>query len=529
MAIETTVPVQEQKQFGLKPLLKKCFSFPVLLGALVIGFNAVIMLPLFRLEPDTWWHIKLGQQILVTGHWLKADIYSFTAYGNNPLAYEWLGEVVLWLAYKIGGLKGLQILLFGLTSTILVLAYYLGCLRSRNSKSAFAATIAIAPLAAMTFTLRPQLLGYILLLITLIILERYRAGLQKSLWILPPLFLIWVNTHGSFILGYCILGLYWFCGLRRFEVGGLRMEPWTKKQRIHIEIVFLLSCLTLPITPFGGQAAVFPIEKALYFPQQAAHIEEWLSLNFSLWEPKLMLLLLLGFLLVQVTHRLNFRVEDLFLVFFTAYMTCVHTRFVIIFALIFAPMAALVLANWLPAYEPEKDKPVINAVLIMAIALGVVHAVPSRKHLAKIVSEKFPVAAVHYLKEHSVPRPMYNAYAFGGYLLWAMGPKHKVFIDGRGDFYERAGVFSDYIKIQNIRPEALAILHTYHVNSCMVKRNGPLATLLSVRPNWKEIYKDSLSAIFVRTPALESVATAGQDRTDPHLKHNSATVHSGVP
>lgn len=524
MAIETIVPVHEQKQSGLKPLLKKCFSFPVLLAALVIGFNAIIMLPAFRLEPDTWWHIKLGQQILLTGHWLKADIYSFTAYGNKPLAYEWLGEVLLALAYKTGGLKGLQILLFGLTTSILILVYYFGCLRSRNSKAAFVATLVITPLAAMTFTLRPQLLGYNFLLITLIALERYKQGLQKALWILPPLFLIWVNTHGSFILGYCVLGLYWLCGLQRFKIGGLTMEPWTTKQRIHMEIVFLLGCLTLPITPFGGQAAVFPIEKALFFPQQAAHIQEWLPLNFNQWEPKLMLLFLLAFLLVQITHRLTFRVEELFLVFFTAYMTCVHTRFVIIFALVFAPVVALVLANWLPRYEPEKDKPVINAVLIIAITLAILRAVPSRKHLAKIVSEEFPVAAVHYLKEHSVPRPMFNSYGFGGYLLWAMGPKHKVFIDGRGDFYEQAGVFSDYLKVQNVRPEALVILHTYHVNSCMVQNGKPLDTLLSVRPDWKEIYKDSLSAIFVRTPTLKSVATpTGSSGLNEPSRHSAAT------
>ncbi|HKT12281.1 MAG TPA: hypothetical protein VJW77_10700, partial [Terriglobia bacterium] len=266
MATETMIPVQgEQQQSLLQQALRKCFSFPVLMGALLVAFNAVIMLPAFRLEPDTWWHIKLGQEILLTGHWLKADIYSFTAYGNNPLAYEWLGEVVLAIAYKIAALRGLHTLLFGLTSIILVLVYYYASLRSRNSKAAFGATILIMPLAAMCFTLRPQLLGYVFLLITLISLERYKQGLQKSLWILPPLFLIWVNTHGSFILGFCVLGLYWVCGLLPFKQGGLLMEPWQPRQRIHMEIVFLVGCVTLPFTPFGGQAFIFPIEKALYF------------------------------------------------------------------------------------------------------------------------------------------------------------------------------------------------------------------------------------------------------------------------
>jgi hypothetical protein len=525
MAIENMIPTQQQRPSVLRRVLQKCFSFPVLMGALLVAFNAVILFSGFRLEADTWWHLKLGQEILLTGHWLKSDIYSFTAYGNNPLAYEWLGEVVLALAYKTGGLRGLQTLLFGLTSTILVLTYYYSSLRSRNSKAAFAGTILIMPLAVMCFTLRPQLLGYIFLLITLICLERYKQGLQKSLWILPPLFLIWVNTHGSFILGFCVLGLYWACGLAPFKQGGLIMESWQPRQRIHMEIVFLLGCVTLPITPFGGQAFIFPIEKALYFPQQAAHVLEWFPLNFSQWEPKVMLVLLLGFLLAQVAYRLTYRVEEIFLVLFTAYMTCLHTRFVILFALVFAPLVAALLARWAPPYEPEKDKPVINAVLIVAIILAIVRGMPARKDLAHLADRQFPIKAVHYLRHHAVPGPMYNDYGFGGYLLWALGPAHKVFIDGRGDFYEQAGVFSDYISVQDIHPNALAILRTYHVNSCIIQRTSALATLLRASTDWNEIYKDPLSSIFVRDKLLPSVAAVDTTQIGPPANNNPAGAH----
>lgn len=525
MATETIIPVPKQQKSVFRRALQKCFSFPVLMGALLVAINAVIMLPAFRLEPDTWWHLKLGQQILLTGHWLKADVYSFTAYGNHPLAYEWLGEVVLAIAYKIAALRGLHTLLFGLTSIILVLVYYYAQLQSHNSKAAFGATILVMPLTAMCFTLRPQLLGYIFLLITLINLERYKQGLQKSLWLLPLLFLIWVNTHGSFILGFCVLGLYWISGLVAFKQGGLVMEPWHPRQRLHMEIVFLLGCATLPFTPFGGQAFIFPIEKALFFPQQAAHIQEWLPLNFSQWEPKVMLLLLLGFLLAQVAYHLTYRVEELFLVLFAAYMTCVHTRFVILFALVFAPVLAALLSRWAPPYEPGKDKPVINAVLIVAIVLAIGRGVPSRKELAQRVSKEFPVAAVHYLRQHSVPGPMYNDYGFGGYLLWALGPARKVFIDGRGDFYEQAGVFADYISVQDIHPDTLAILRTYHVNSCIIQRESALATLLRGRPDWKEIYKDPLSSIFVRDRLLPSVAAVETSRIGPSADNSPAGAH----
>ena len=52
------------------------------------------------------------------------------------------------------------------------------------------------------------------------------------------------------------------------------------------------------------------------------------------------------------------------------------------------------------------------------------------------------MGAVDYLKKNPLPGPMYNNYGFGGYLVWSRGPEQKVFIDGRGDVYERGGVLA---------------------------------------------------------------------------------------
>jgi hypothetical protein len=68
---------------------------------------------------------------------------------------------------------------------------------------------------------------------------------------------------------------------------------------------------------------------------------------------------------------------------------------------------------------------------------------PSWSDYARVVVCNSPVQAVCYLDTHSVPGPMYNSYEFGGYLLWARGPQHKVSIDGRAEVYKRTGVFQD--------------------------------------------------------------------------------------
>jgi hypothetical protein len=489
----------------LREILKKIFSFPALMGTMLVALNFAIEQSL-HLDPDTWMHIKYGETILQTGHWPTGDVYSFTAHGVFRMAFEWGGEVLIAIAYHMGGLRGLDILLITLTSVIVLLIYYYAHLRSRNSKAALIGTVAGLPLAAMTFTLRPQLLGFIFLLVTLICLERYRQGLQKNLWVLPPLFLIWINTHGTWALGLFILGVYWVSGLTGFSLGGLRAERWTQKQRVHLALVFLMSVLVLPINPYGGRLVIYPINMALFQPVGVTSVQEWQPMNLGLWEGKLLVILLLAFVLVLVTLRLEYRLEELGLFLFATYATFLHVRFVILAGILIAPMVASLLARWVPPYEPAIDKHVINAALILIAIVGMTIYLPSNKDLEKEVAKAYPVKAIEYMRQHAVPGFTFNDYWFGGYLMWSLGPSHPVFIDGRADLYEETGVFSDYIRITDLKPDTLAILQAYGIRSCLIEPSSALATLLRARPEWKEVYKDNVSTLFVRGPYGEMAA-----------------------
>ena len=502
------------RQSPIVTALKRCFSFPVLLGAVLMGANFAIERSL-RLDPDTWWHIRYGETILKTGRWPRVDTWSFTVHGMPRVAYEWGGEVLIALAYRLGGLRGMDVLLIALTSVIVLLLYYFAWLRCRNSKAAFLGTILLLPVAVLCFTLRPQLLGYIFLLITLISLERFRQGQQKTLWVLPPLFLVWVNTHGSFTLGFMMLGLYWLSGLADFSSGGLHAVRWRPAQRLHMELVCLLSLLVLPITPYGTRLATIPLEVATSLPLNFASIQEWQPLNFGLWQPKLLLILLFAFIVAQIAFRLRYRLEELALFFIVAYSTFVHCRFVILYAIVFAPLAASILARWAPAYNPKIDKYALNAALILAALFACAWYLPSQATLQKNVSKQYPVQAVRYLQDHPVPGPMFNDYGFGGYMVWAMAPEHKVFIDGRGDVYEQAGVLSGYMDIIDLKSDALAVLQSYGIESCLIQQNSPLATLLAASPDWKRVYKDELSALFVRVP-LSNARTAANEEVRKH-------------
>lgn len=484
---------------------RKLVSFPALM-AILLSVAALIGARERLPDPDTWWHIAVGQQILNTHTWPTTDPYSFTAQGVHWIAYEWLGEVFMAFAAHLGGLLGLSILYYSLIALVTMLLYYYAYVRCGNWKAACVATGIMLPIASAIYSPRPQLFGYVFLLVTLICLERFRQGHSRALWILPPMFLVWVNTHGTFVFGLAAMGVYFAGGLVDFKLGGLAAERWTPRQRVQLLFTFLLCCAALLVTPYGTEIAAYPALMAATQPLNIANIQEWQPLSFGIGVGKYMLALLLAVFLAHVFFPMKYRLAEMGMLLFGVYAACVHIRFVLIFVMIFVPIVALFLAKWMPSYDPKKDYYALNLVVIMLLAVSMVKIMPGQAQLAETVAKDYPTGAIQYLREHPQPTGMFNEYFYGGYLIWQLGPQHQVFIDGRADLYEYSGVFQDYMKIATLDRKTLPLLARYHITSCLIDRKGPLATLLAASPDWKQTYADDNSAIFIRS---QSPAFAG--------------------
>ena len=495
----------------LGAVVRKLCSFPVFLGALLVAgvflnlsarLENDASLPTGHwhaafVEGDTFWHIAAGERILATHTWPTTNYYSFTAPKSEWLAYEWLGEVIMAAAARHGGPRALMALLAALASLILLLLYYYAYTRSGNVKAALAACAAVWPLLGLCFSLRPQLLGYVFLLITLICLERYRQGVQHSLWLLPGVFVLWVNTHGTYSLGLLAILVYWAAGLRDFRLGDLASQPWTIAQRRHLGLVLLLSTLALFVNPYGARLLRYELSAGFSQPLNMAYFEEWQTMAFNRFFGQWFLLLLFLFFLAPVVWRFRLRLEELALVLLAAYMSCVHQRFAVFFAIVLAPALAALVAKWWAGYDPAKDKHALNAVLMLLFAAGLVAFFPSTASLQHVIDLNQPRRAVDYLRGHPVSGRMFNDQFWGGYLIWAFAGEHPVFIDGRCDAYEPAGVLSDYIRIIRPDPDALALLEKYGVRSCLIGSGGSLCALLDTRPEWRRVYQDDLSVLYV--------------------------------
>ena len=483
-----------RKPLAWTELLQWAFSFPAMLGALLVGVVFVVG-RLFIVDPDVWWHIKVGQDILQARHFPTTDPYSFTVNGQPWIAYEWFGEIIWAVAHRLGGLRGMDALLILLGSAVVLSLYYFATLRSGNSKAGFVAVAALLPLATVPFTLRPQMLGYLFLVLTLIAMERFRQGMYRAAWFLPAVFLVWVNTHGLFIIGLGVVFLYWIAGWKNFRLGQIEARAWTAAERTRLGFVFLLCLAVLPLTPYGTKLALYPFDMAFGQPVNVANILEWQAMPFALPGGKIFLGLVVLFIVLQTAFRFSWRIEELALFLFGMSMACLHVRFVLLFVPFSVPLFAAMLVRWVPGYNRAKDLYVVNGVLMAGVAVAMVVYFPSQASLKQTAAKTFPIGALEYLQKNPVPGPMFDSYGFGGYLVYS---GQKVFIDGRADVYERGGVLSDYQHITHAKPGALAVLQSYGVRSCLVEPDETLTTLLAASPEWHRVFADNVSAVYVR-------------------------------
>ena len=78
-----------------------------IVASVAVWLLAILNLYHFRIaDPDLWWYLRCGSDILQTGHIRQLDVYSFTAAGLPYLNHEWLTQVIFAFLVNHGGSPG---------------------------------------------------------------------------------------------------------------------------------------------------------------------------------------------------------------------------------------------------------------------------------------------------------------------------------------------------------------------------------------------------------------------------------------
>jgi hypothetical protein len=55
------------------------------------------------------------------------------------------------------------------------------------------------------------------------------------------------------------------------------------------------------------------------------------------------------------------------------------------------------------------------------------------------------------------------------------------------------------VHVHKIEPGLQAVLRNYQIGTCLVQKNDPIAVFLGALPEWKQVYTDEMSVIFIRS------------------------------
>jgi len=154
-----------------------------------------------------------------------------------------------------------------------------------------------------------------------------------------------------------------------------------------------------------------------------------------------------------------------------------------------------------------------SALAVVLIVAGLLFARDTSFHRAGLdaqISRLFPVNAVNYLRQHPEPGPLYNAFDWGGFLIW-YAPYYPVAIDGRTDLYGD-DLDARFLETGSGEDSYLTDPYLNGAGIILLQREMPLTALLYRDRRFLKIYEDKLAVMFIRqesgAPEQESGAAA---------------------
>jgi hypothetical protein len=448
-------------------------------------------------DPDLGWHLRNAQLMVQHRAFLHADSFTFTLHGHSWIDPEWLSELAYYAAFQAGHLRGVEVLLIAVLLSLIFSVFALGAWRARNARSSVLNVFLFSVFAGVSFSPRTQLFGWLCCVALVAILQLYRTG-RDYLWVLPPLFLLWINLHGSWPVGLILLALFLGSGVVGFRAGSLEAVAWTPRQRNRLLLIFALCCAALFCNPYGWRLVAYPYQIAGQHPLTLSTVQEWQTMDFHTARGKLVFILFAGYVLIRALRNRVWSLYDAASLLFAIAMCFTYTRFLLFAGIIFCPMLAEEI-TFLGRDKPSIDKPLINLAIIAALVFVMARHIPAEQELRKQSDTGdlgYPAGAVAYLRQHPAQGAVFNDFNWGGYLIWNL-PGQPVFIDTRTDVFEETGLFRQYFDLLSLKTP-IESYNRGELRYVLLPPTSPLSLLLSRLPTWRVEYRDDTAVLIHR-------------------------------
>ena len=517
-----------------KTLFAALLSLTFLLGCFPMG------------DFDVWWHIAAGRLIFDHGAVPRVDVFTYTNAGRPWIDIYWLFQLVVAFLFRIGGASALVLLkaLLGTASVALALAT-----RRPGSRAWLVCAVWLPAVVVLSGRLceRPELFSLLFLAAFLAVLARAPER-PRLLWLLPLIELVWVNSHGLFLLGPFVLAAAAADRIFRHFSG-------TPDAQAHPPLrgFLLASGATIAacmVNPFGMGVIRLPIEQFGKLGGGGVYrnsIGELKSIGDFIARAGVNNPYLLGFLFLLVLgaasfvwryRRGGFRLYPVLLFVAFAYLGWQATRNSAIFALIAAVVVVWNIEETLgiaPAPQPgrrsrrtlpKSAKPGRGKEVLVLTGMGILASTTLSGGLYSWAGEGRSIGlgerpawyaheACEFLNREDMPERI-AAFNLGqaAVCMAHTGERHKQFMDPRLEV-NSPETFNRYLaSFQNLWrgdgdwkiPLGIDPARPDQMPALLIER-GPVARVIGViarDPLWRCVHSDRVAVVFVATAFAEA-------------------------
>lgn len=473
----------------------------IALVGLIVGFMAL------PADPDLWFHLAGGQQILATGAVPDTDPFSFTRNGDLWVPHSWLFDVFVAATWQTLGPRASEAIFALLFMGTILIALQLLAARGVHPFAALVICAALAIAAGNTRGLRPQVVSLFFATITIATLVRHRHWPdRRALWLLPLVFLVWAQVHAACVMGLALI-VVWTCG-RLLETVLQQCWPESRNELATLGWTTVLVAAVILITPHAldHYSYVLLTMKLDFLKERVA---EWQApAALALRSPDIFLyVLLVGVLILLGRRGKQVGFAELGLAGAVLVLACSGTRHIPLACVATIPLLAELLGErprGIKVRCASSWRPLFGISALGAILLAVMWSFPSGVWTRYAQAE--PLRGAAALAEQRGPLRVFTTYNTGSYVLFRAPGRLKVFVDSRADVYDDPILFMADAMARGDSWERL--FDAWEIDAAVVARSDGIAPRLGRSAEWTLLAEDPRTLTYLRADlAADALAT----------------------
>ena len=444
---------------------------------------------------DLGWHLAAGDLIRERGAIPFQDPWSFTLGDRQWFNASWLWDVTASVIFQYAGFGGLVVLAVGCGALI---AAYLTtiCLRAGTSPVAVCIAVVAACLLYPCYATPPNIYlaaapNMATMLFSVVF---FGECLRKSrCLVLPLIMLLWVNSHGGFVLGFLIIGVFAGVALLRRDWASFR-----------IYTIAGVGCfIAIFANPLGWRIYFGVVTTVGHFVQ--AYITEWMSFFHNMplpgSIPSILYILVFAALNLRFGSTVSVPLEARILAWLFLFLGIYQFRYISSFFLFSTVVMALYIDRLLPTqlarFNVRKMLFAAGVIGACALPLAFAHVRPALG-FHPLLSEQ----DANYLRTNLPHKRLLNHWNTGGLLIFYTRGTVPVFVDGRAATAYPDDLLRDYFKLIQVEIDEAtwdAILDKYRIDAVLwVKFHDELRQFLVGKRGWKEVHTGAYETVYVK-------------------------------